>query len=231
MDRFAGACRSSAVAHRAGWGLLRHGPRRGGTGRLCTRRVCLRIKYIVTSLESGMPGRMPACQDSWSRARGRTDDPPISGIAGPTQTRTAAQLVVADRLASAAGLDAHQEVARPSWIGIDSDWIGTDLDGSSPRGASDARQRSTDVYESRWLRSEVFTTPYPIPFSLYGRHHYMAATPRHAPPEISAAMTRSPRNTSVALVSNRAGFGAARASPLSPSRGKSKSGLGLGIRV
>jgi hypothetical protein len=42
-----------------------------------------------------MPGRMPACEDCWSRARGRTDDPPISGIAGPTQTRTAARLVVA----------------------------------------------------------------------------------------------------------------------------------------
>jgi hypothetical protein len=79
---------------------------------------------------------MPACEDCWSRARGRTDDPPISGIAGPTQTRTSARLVVADRLASSAGRNAHQQVAWPSWIGIDSDWIGIDLDDSSPRGAS-----------------------------------------------------------------------------------------------
>jgi hypothetical protein len=67
---------------------------------------------------------MPACGDSWSLARGRTDDPPIIGIAGPTpsQTRTAARLVVADRLASATGhwQDAHPQVARHGRNGIDS---------------------------------------------------------------------------------------------------------------
>jgi hypothetical protein len=44
--------------------------------------------------------------------------------------------LVADGLASAAGRDAGPQVARPSRIGIDSGWMGADLDGSTARGGS-----------------------------------------------------------------------------------------------